>query len=75
LIIENKGYERYFDRPEVAAAYKKQQLIETPEFSPLSEDATVGSRFRPRAGFEEVCSPIPLAFLAHVDEVFFGFRT
>ncbi|KAF9647438.1 hypothetical protein BDM02DRAFT_3187960 [Thelephora ganbajun] len=51
--IENKGYERYFDRPEVTAAYKKQQLIETPEFSQLSEDAIVGSRFRPRATFEE----------------------
>ena len=56
--IESKGYERYFDRPEVTAAYKKQQLIETPEFSQLFEDATVGSRFRPRATFEEVRLPI-----------------
>ena len=61
LDIEKKGYERYFDRPEVTAAYKKQQLIETPDFSPLSEDAIVGSRFRPRAGFEEVSiRPIPV---------------
>jgi len=75
LDIENKGYERYFDRPEVTAAYKKQQLIETPEFSQLSEDATVGSRFRPRATFEEVCSPILPAFLAHVDETLSGCRT
>ena len=57
LNTEKKGYERYFDRPEVTAAYQRQQLIETPDFSPLSEDAIVGSRFRPRAGFEEVCSP------------------
>lgn len=65
---ENKGYERYFDRPEVTAAYKKQQLIETPEFSQLPEDATVGSRFRPRAAFEEVGLPILHASLTHVDE-------
>jgi hypothetical protein len=63
LDIEKKGYERYFDRPEVTAAYKKQQLIETPEFSALSEDAIVGSRFRPRAGFEEVRSYIQLCSL------------
>jgi hypothetical protein len=56
LDIENKRYERYFDRPEVTAAYKKQQLIETPEFLQLSEGATVGSRFRPRVAFEEVRS-------------------
>ena len=68
LDIESKGYERYFDRPEVTAAYKKQQLIETPEFSQLSEDATVGSRFRPRAALEEVCSPIHHTSLTHVDE-------
>ena len=31
LAIGNECYQRYFDRPEVTAAYKKQ-LIETPEF-------------------------------------------
>jgi len=70
LDIESKGYERYFDRPEVTAAYKKQQLIETPEFSQLSEDATVGSRFRPRAALEEVRLPTQRTFLAHADDTF-----
>ena len=74
--IENKGYERYFDRPEVTAAYKKQQLIETPEFSQLSEDATVGGRFRPRAAFEEVRLPDPARFPPRVfDEILPGYRT
>lgn len=51
---DDNAFERYFDRPEVSAAYKKQQIIETPEYSLLSEDASVGGRFRPR-GVEDVC--------------------
>jgi hypothetical protein len=49
LAVNDTAFERYFDRPEVSEAYKKQQTIETPEFSLLSEDASVGGRFRPRA--------------------------
>jgi len=75
LLIENKGYERYFDRPEVTAAYKKQRLIETPEFSQLSEDAIVGSRFRPRAGFEEVRLHVLRISIAPIDGVLFESRT
>jgi hypothetical protein len=47
--INDNAFERYFDRPEVSKAFKLQQIIETPEFSLLSEDASVGGRFRPRA--------------------------
>ena len=74
LVIENKGYERYFDRPEVTAAYKKQQLIETPEFWPLSEDATVWSRFRPRAAFEEVRLPILSPSLVPINKALLGLQ-
>jgi len=52
--LNDNAYERYFDRPEVSEAYKKQQIIETPEFSLLSEDASVGGRFRPRALEDEL---------------------
>ncbi|KIJ66240.1 hypothetical protein HYDPIDRAFT_128905 [Hydnomerulius pinastri MD-312] len=44
--------QRYFDRPEVIKAYREQQSIQTPEFSLLSEDASVGGRFRPRTSGE-----------------------
>ncbi|KAH7925175.1 hypothetical protein BV22DRAFT_1065347 [Leucogyrophana mollusca] len=46
--------QRYFERPEVLKAYRKQQLIQTPEYSLLSEDASVGGRFRPRGSGEEL---------------------
>lgn len=54
LDLNDNAYERYFDRPEVSEAYKKQQVIETPEFSLLSEDASVGGRFRPRVLEDEL---------------------
>ena len=43
------AYERYFDKPEVIRAYREQQLIQTPEFTLLSEHEAVGGRFRPRS--------------------------
>ena len=43
------AYERYFDKPEVIRAYRQQQLIQTPEFTPLSEHGTVGGRFGPQS--------------------------
>ena len=43
------AYERYFDKPEVIRAYREQQLIQTPEFTLLSEHGAVGGRFRPRS--------------------------
>ena len=46
--------QRYFDRPEVILAYREQQLIQTPEFTLLPEDASVGGRFRPRSSSLEV---------------------
>ena len=49
LDLNEFANERYFDRPEVMKTFREQQTIETPEFSKLSEDAGVGSRFRPRA--------------------------
>ena len=53
LWLISTANERYFDRPEVLKAYKEQQIIQTPEFTHLSEDASVGGRFRPR-GQEDV---------------------
>ncbi|KZT08718.1 uncharacterized protein LAESUDRAFT_648565 [Laetiporus sulphureus 93-53] len=50
--INTQAYGRYFDRPEVQKAYRQQQVIQTPEFKQLDEDAHVGGRFRPR-GIED----------------------
>lgn len=46
--------QRYFDRPDVIKAYREQQIIQTPEFTLLPEDASVGGRFRPRSSAEQV---------------------
>ncbi|KAF5388517.1 hypothetical protein D9757_004694 [Collybiopsis confluens] len=52
--INSRGYERYFERPEVIKAYQEQQLIETPEYwSTVDDQGDPGaniqmSRFRPR---------------------------
>ena len=51
--LNTSAYERYFDKPEVIRAYREQQLIQTPEFTLLSEGEAVGGRFRPR-GLEDV---------------------
>ncbi|KDQ63233.1 hypothetical protein JAAARDRAFT_120493 [Jaapia argillacea MUCL 33604] len=53
LELNSHAYERYFDRPDVIKAYREQALIQTPEFCLLSEDASVGGRFRPRGSEEE----------------------
>ncbi|KAH9980502.1 hypothetical protein BJV74DRAFT_887798 [Russula compacta] len=47
--LNTSAYERYFDKPEVIRAYREQQLIQTPEFTLLSEHEAVGGRFRPRS--------------------------
>jgi hypothetical protein len=49
--------DRYFDRPEVLKAFREQEIIQTPEFWPISESSSVGGRFRPR-GAEDVCLEI-----------------
>lgn len=46
--VNTQAYGRYFDRPEVQKACREQELIQTPEFTQLSDDALVGGRFRPR---------------------------
>ncbi|KAN0138240.1 hypothetical protein V8E53_004129, partial [Lactarius tabidus] len=46
--LNTSAYERYFDKPEVIRAYREQQLIQTPEYTILSEHEAVGGRFRPR---------------------------
>jgi hypothetical protein len=51
--LNTSAYERYFDKPEVIRAYHEQQLIQTPEFTLLSEHEAVGGRFRPR-GLDDV---------------------
>jgi hypothetical protein len=58
LELNSHAYERYFDRPEVLDSYKAQLTIQTPEFSNLTEDASVGGRFRPRI-HEDVCPFLP----------------
>ena len=57
------AYSRYFDRPEVRRAYMEQQLIQTPEFSELPQDAHVGGRFRPRNS--EDVRAFPLLFVPY----------
>jgi hypothetical protein len=51
--LNTSAYERYFDKPEVIRSYREQQVIQTPEFTLLSEHEAVGGRFRPR-GLEDV---------------------
>ena len=58
LDINTSAYERYFDKPEVIRAYREQQLIQTPEFTLLSEHEAVGGRFRPRSLDDVRASPI-----------------
>lgn len=50
--LNSHANQRYFDRPDVIQAYREQQIIQTPEFTTLSEDASVGGRFRPRISAE-----------------------
>lgn len=50
--LNSHANQRYFDRPDVMQAYREQQIIQTPEFTTLSEDASVGGRFRPRISAE-----------------------
>ena len=54
-------YQSYFDRPEVIKSYREQEVIETPVFNPLPDDA-IGSRFRMRSGDEVLPFPLLLAF-------------
>ncbi|KAG8896749.1 hypothetical protein FRB99_008679 [Tulasnella sp. 403] len=46
-------HQSHFEKPEVMSASKKQEMIQTPEFSLLSEGSAVGSRLRARADSEE----------------------
>lgn len=62
LEVNSSAFGRYFDRPEVQRAYKQQQIIQTPEYIQLTDDAAVGGRFRPR-GSEDVCVPSPFPLL------------
>ncbi|OAX40058.1 hypothetical protein K503DRAFT_864912 [Rhizopogon vinicolor AM-OR11-026] len=50
--LNSHANQRYFDRPDVIQAYREQQIIQTPEFTNLPEDASVGGRFRPRVSAE-----------------------
>ncbi|KAH9070701.1 hypothetical protein EDB83DRAFT_2673960 [Lactarius deliciosus] len=54
--LNTSAYERYFDKPEVIRAYREQQLIQTPEYTLLSEHEAVGGRFRPR-GQDDASTP------------------
>lgn len=62
--LNDLAYGRYFDRPEVRRAYKEQQLIQTPEFTQLSDDIIVGGRFRPREA-EDVRLHCFFSFMTH----------
>ncbi|KAJ4485129.1 hypothetical protein C8R41DRAFT_903805 [Lentinula lateritia] len=46
--INARGYERYFDRPDVIEGYREQKMIETPVFEAIGEGEGIVSRFRPR---------------------------
>jgi hypothetical protein len=59
--LNTSAYERYFDKPEVIRAYREQQLIQTPEFTLLSEHEAVGGRFRPR-GLDDVRAELSSVF-------------
>ncbi|KAI0785387.1 hypothetical protein BC629DRAFT_1288757 [Irpex lacteus] len=56
------AYGRYFDRPEVQQACKYQQLIQTPEYTQLPDDAIVGGRFRPRGSEDETADTSDAAY-------------
>ncbi|TFK56615.1 hypothetical protein OE88DRAFT_38552 [Heliocybe sulcata] len=60
--LNSSAYERYFDRPEVIKAYREQQTIQTPEYTLLTEDASVGSRFRPRGSEDELADTLDAAY-------------
>ncbi|KAI0078858.1 hypothetical protein K474DRAFT_1739813 [Panus rudis PR-1116 ss-1] len=60
--LNKHAYGRYFDRPEVQKAYREQQIIQTPEFSQLPEEAIVGGRFRPRGSEEEATDTSDAAY-------------
>ncbi|KAG6337062.1 hypothetical protein ID866_2015 [Astraeus odoratus] len=60
--LNNVAKQRYFDRPEVIQAYREQQIIETPEFTLLPEDASVGGRFRPRSSAEDLADTSDAAY-------------
>ena len=60
--LNTSAYERYFDKPEVIRAYREQQVIQTPEFTLLSEHEAVGGRFRPR-GLDDVRAELSSVFL------------
>ncbi|KAI0640067.1 hypothetical protein C8Q77DRAFT_1152972 [Trametes polyzona] len=60
--LNTHAYGRYFDRPEVQRAYKAQQLIQTPEFTELPQDAHVGGRFRPRGSEDDAVDTSDAAY-------------
>lgn len=49
--VSGSMYESYFDRPEVARSFRDQELIETPVFTAIPDNA-VGGRLRARTGDE-----------------------
>ncbi|KAI0931572.1 hypothetical protein AcW1_001060 [Taiwanofungus camphoratus] len=51
--LNTQAFGRYFEQPEVQKAYREQQIIQTPEFTQIPEDANVGGRFRPRGAEDE----------------------
>ena len=63
LNLNTSAYERYFDKPEVIRAYREQQIIQTPEFTLLSEHEAVGGRFRPRSLDDVRGVPVPASVI------------
>ncbi|OBZ79553.1 hypothetical protein A0H81_01406 [Grifola frondosa] len=60
--LNTQAYGRYFDRPEVRKAFSAQKIIQTPEFTQLSDDANVGGRFRPRGSEDETTDTSDAAY-------------
>lgn len=54
--LKNDSHKGYFDRPEVIDSYRKQLLIETPEFERIGPNQTVTSRFQPHMADANVSS-------------------
>lgn len=60
------AHQSYFERPEVLKAYREQTIIETPEFTNVSDTPSVGGRLRVRTT-EEVC--IQSCYSSAIDKI------
>lgn len=62
LQVNTLGNELYFNRPEVLKAYREQLIIQTPEYTNISDIPVVGGRFRVRNSEEETVDTSDAAY-------------